>query len=77
MGVGVEVGVIVDVGVEVTSTQSNTASKLKILHESVLLGVGVGQFAAYKDESKSGQRLVLPTDPCIIQAPPSVSERHH
>ena len=80
VGVGVVVGVKLKVGVGVAPEvilQSNTAVKSNTLQGSVLVGVGVGQFAKNKVSSKSGHKLILPVGPNNTHVPPLVSDKHH
>jgi hypothetical protein len=57
--------------------QLKIASKLKVLHRPLLLGVGVGHIELKYVESKSGHRLVLGDAPNNIHTPSGIDDIHH
>ena len=76
VGVGVGVGVGVSDGVIVTS-QSNNASKSKVVHGSVVVVVVTQTPLANNVSSKSGQGAVEPKGPNCKQVPPKDDDKHH
>lgn len=76
MFVEVTVGVGVGVAPEVI-LQSNVAEKSKVLHGSVLDGVGVGQTELNHVSSKSGHFEYVFVGPNKTAVPPLVLERTH
>ena len=57
--------------------QSKTASNVNVEQFADGLGVGVGQTEENKDESKSGQVLLLDEGPEIKQSVPKFGPKHH